>query len=87
MTTLLTDLNLDTIIYPKNITAEYIVRFVRARMNTTSSKMETMHLILDGKVEALEFRIREEIPICGVAIENLNIRKTCSLPALTEKGK
>lgn len=81
------DLNLDTIIYPKNITAEYIVRFVRARMNTTSSKMETMHLILDGKAEALEFRIREETPICGVAIENLNIRKNVLIACINRKGQ
>ncbi len=80
------DLNLDTIIYPKNITAEYIVRFVRARMNTTSSKMETMHLILDGKAEAIEFRIREKSLVTDIPIEKLKIKKNVLIACITRKG-
>ena len=54
------NLGLDTIIYPKNITAEYIVRFVRAKNNSRGSNVETIHFILDNKGEALEFRIKED---------------------------
>ena len=42
------NLNLETIIYPKDITAEYILRFVRAKNNSIGSNIETMHFILDG---------------------------------------
>ena len=68
------ELNLDTTIYPKNIAAEYIVKFVRAKNNSLDSNIETMHLVLDGKAEALEFRITENSPIAGKTIESLNLK-------------
>lgn len=68
------ELNLDTTIYPKNIAAEYIVKFVRAKNNSIDSNIETMHLVLDGKAEALEFRITENSPIAGKKIESLNLK-------------
>ena len=68
-------LDLGTTICPKNITAEYIVQFVRAKKNSMGSNIETMHRILNGKAEALEFRIRENSPIANIALQNLSINK------------
>jgi len=62
----ISNLDLDTTIYPKNITAEYIVRFVRAKNNASGSNIETMHSILDGKAEAIEFKINENSPVAGI---------------------
>ena len=80
-------LNLDTVIYPKDITAEYIVRFVRARTNSPSSHIETMHLILDGKAEALEFRIKENSPVTGTTIEKLNLKDNILIACINRGGK
>ncbi len=71
----ISNLDLDTTIYPKNITAEYIVKFVRAKNNSIGSNIETMHSILDGKAEALEFIIRENSPVAGIPLEKLNIKE------------
>lgn len=71
----ISNLDLDTTIYPKNITAEYIVKFVRAKNNSIGSNIETMHSILDGKAEALEFKIRENSPVAGVPLEKLNLKE------------
>lgn len=68
------NLDLDTIIYPKNITAEYIVKFVRAKNNSIGSNIETMHSLLDGKAEALEFKILENSPVAGIPIEKLDLK-------------
>lgn len=80
------NLDLGTIIYPKNITAEYIVRFVRAMKNSIGSNIETMHFILDGKAEALEFRIKENSPISGITIENLNLKKNILIACINRGG-
>ena len=80
-------LNLDTVIYPKDITAEYIVRFVRARTDSPSSHIETMHLILDGKAEALEFRIKENSPVTGTTIEKLNLKDNILIACINRGGK
>ncbi len=71
----ISSLSLDTMVYPKEITAEYIIRYLRAWKNTIGSNIETMHLILDGKAEALEFRIRDNSPISNIPIAELKLKK------------
>ena len=80
-------LDLDTIIYPKNTTADYIVRFVRAKKNSMGSNIETMHLILDNKAEALEFYIKEASPVVGVTLEKLKIKKNFIVACITRNGQ
>ena len=80
-------LDLDTVIYPKNITADYIVRFVRAKKNSMGSNIETMHLILDGKAEALEFRIGENSPIANIPLEQMKLKDNTRIACINRKGK
>lgn len=80
-------LDLDTVIYPKNITAEYIVRFVRALKNSIGSNVETMHKILEGKAEALEFNIRENSPVSNIAIEKLSLNDNVLIASINRNGK
>lgn len=81
------DLQLGTTIYPKNLTAEYIVRFVRAMKNSLGSNIETMHFILDGKAEALEFRIKEGSPISNVKIERLALKENILIACINRNRK
>jgi len=81
------NLDLDTTIYPKNITAEYIIRFVRARNNSTSSEIETLHHILDGKAEALEFRIKPNSLVAHIPLENMTIKKNTLVACINRNGK
>ncbi len=48
------NLNLGSIVYPKNITAENIVKFVRAMQNSMGSNIESLYKLNDNRVEALE---------------------------------
>lgn len=81
------DLDLGTTIYPKNITAEYIIRFVRACSNSQKSNFETMHLILGGKAEALEFRIGADCPISDVPIQQLRLKNNVLIASISRGGK
>lgn len=80
-------LDLDTIIYPKNTTADYIVKFVRAKKNSMGSNIETMHRILDGKAEALEFHISDYSPVVGLSLEKLNIKKNVLIACINRNGQ
>ncbi len=82
----ISELNLDSTIYPKNITAEYIVKFVRAKKNSIGSNIETMHYILDGKAEALEFRISKDSPVADVMIEKLSLKKNIIIACIHRNG-
>ena len=47
-------LDIGSVIYPKYITADYILQYVRAMQNSIGSNVETLYQILDNKAEALE---------------------------------
>ncbi len=81
------NLDLDTTIYPKNITAEYILRFVRAKKNSIGSNIETMHTILDSKAEALEFRILKNSPVAEFPLERLKLKKNILVACINRNGK
>lgn len=69
------DLNLGSIIHPKNITAEHIVRYVRAMNNAQeSSQIETLHEIIKGKIEACSFSIGNEEKIINIPLAKLNTK-------------
>ena len=65
-------LDLDSIVYPKNITADMIISYVRALNNTRGSNIETLYKIVKGKAEAAEFTVGEGSPIVGKPLAELN---------------
>lgn len=80
-------LGLDTIINPSNIAAENIVRFVRAKENSLGGNMQTMHLILDGKAEALEFVVDKDNPIAGRTLMELPLKDNVLVACINRGGK
>lgn len=80
--------NLGSLIYPKYITAEYIIRYVRAMQNSLgSNNVETLYKLIENKVEALEFKINEESPIVGVMLEKLQIKDDILIACINHGGK
>ena len=75
-----------SIVYPKHITADRILQYVRVMQNSWEASMESLHRIVDDKVEALEFRIREHTPLNGITFMDLNIRKGTLVACITRNG-
>lgn len=80
-------LDIGSIIYPKNITADYILQYVRATQNSIGSNVETLYHILDGNAEALEFAIREESQVTDIPLADLNLRKNLLVGCLNRNGR
>ncbi|MCM1524867.1 MAG: Trk system potassium transporter TrkA [Ruminococcus sp.] len=80
-------LDLDTIIYPKNLTSDMIVRYVRAMKNTIGSNVETLYNIIKGKVEAAEFIVKENSPIAGVPLMELKFKKNVLIAAVLRERR
>ncbi len=81
------DLNLGSVIYPKNITAENIVRYVRALGNAGSNNVETLYRLLDGRVEAMEFIVHPGSDITGIRIQDLKLKKDLLVCSINRKGR
>ncbi len=80
-------LDLDSIIYPKNITSESIVRYVRAMRNTIGSNVETLYQVIKGKVEAAEFIIKDCNEIIGKPLSQLNFKDNVLIAAIMRGRK
>lgn len=79
--------HLGSLIYPKFITAEYILRYVRAMQNSIGSNMETLYRIIENKVEALEFHIEDNSGITDIPLEELPIKKNILIACINRNGK
>ena len=79
-------LDLDSIVHPKNITADTIISYVRAMNNSSSSNIETLYNLINGKVEAAEFTVHEGSPIVGKPLMELRF-KPGVLIATVQRGR
>ena len=80
-------LNLDTVIYPKTIVSDMILRYVRSAENTKGSNMETLYNVIKGEVEASEFIIRQPSAVVGVPISRLKFKKNVLVAAILRDGE
>jgi trk system potassium uptake protein TrkA len=80
-------LNIGSIIYPKYITADRIVQFVRGMSASKDSNIETLYKLNDDKVEALEFIVRNGSPVIGVPLSQLKFKKGILIACINHYGE
>jgi trk system potassium uptake protein TrkA len=52
---------LDTVVSPKKMVTDIILRYVRALHNSEGCSVETLYKLMDGRVEALEFNVKSDL--------------------------
>lgn len=68
-------LGLQSLISPKISTTAYILRYVRALSGAKGSDIESLHRLMDDKIEAMEFIIKEDISgITNIPLKKLKLR-------------
>ena len=75
-------LNLGSVICPKELAANNIVRYVRAMQNQTGAAI-SVHAIADGQVEAMEFLVDENAKNCGIPLKNLKPKANVLIASIT----
>jgi len=80
-------LNIGSIIYPKNITADRIVQFVRGMSASKDSNIETLYKLNDGRVEALEFIVGNGSPVVGIPLAKLKLKKGILIACINHYGE
>lgn len=81
------ELDIDSVIYPKNLAADHIVRYTRAMQNSLGSNVETLYKILDGQAEALEFVIREDSSVTNQRLMDLPLKDHLLVCYISRYGK
>lgn len=79
-------LDIGSVIYPKYITADYILQYVRAMENSLSSNVETLYHILDNQAEALEFSVKEASAVTDIPLSQLNLKENLLIACINRNG-
>lgn len=83
----LNTLHLDTISYPRLLTADTITKFVRSMEASLNSNVENLYRLEEGRAEALEFYIKEASPVTDTPLEKLRIRKNLLICCITRENQ
>lgn len=65
-----------------------MMHFIRGRVNAQeSSTLDAVHHIANGKIETLQFEIREKNKIAGKQLADVQLKKGVLVAAIIRKGK
>ena len=67
-------LNLDSVISPKTIMVEQILRYVRAKQNSLGNSVTTLYRLVNERLEAIEFVVRDKADYVDVPLKELKLR-------------
>ena len=80
-------LQLGSIIYPREITAEAIVAFVRGMAASRGNdNIETLYHMFDNRVEAVEFSVRSESRATNVMLKDMKLRDNTLVACIIRDG-
>ena len=82
-------LDLGSVIYPRYITSEAIVAYVRAKANSINSNVETLNYLFDNRVEAIEFRVNNASDATGTPLKILKpkMKKDILIAFINRNGR
>ena len=80
------ELALGSVINPRELCSNHIVRYVRAMENQVGAAV-SVHAIADGKAEAVEFLVDDATKNCGVALKEIKLKKNVLLAVINRGTK
>ena len=80
-------IGLNSVVSPKEISSNNIVRFVRGLESSQGSEFLTLHRFVDNKVEALEFFIQTETNYTNIPIKDLSFKDNILLACIIRDNK
>ena len=75
------------VISPKKLCADAIIRYVRAMQNTEGSSVLTLHHIVDGQADALEFQVTESCRYVGKMLLEMRFKPNTRLACINRRGR
>ena len=84
--TIINSLGLGSVICPKELCCNDIIRYVRAMQNQTGAAL-SVHAIADGQVEALEFLVDANTENCGIPLKQLKTKPNVLIASIGHGSK
>ena len=81
------NLDIGSVIYPRYITSEAIIAYVRAKNASKGSNVETLYHLFDHRVEAVEFKIDKDSKVTNTPIMKLKLKDNLLICFIFRRGK
>ena len=81
------NMDLGSVIYPKYITSEAIIAYVRARKAASGSSIETLYHLFDMRAEAIEFKVTEESEVTGIPLRDMKLKSNLLISFIFREGQ
>ena len=80
-------LGLDTLISSRSVSSNVLSRYARALQNSLGSNVETLYKLMDGRAEALEFRVQADFPMTNVPLKDMRLRSGILIAGIIRNRK
>lgn len=84
---IINSMDLGSVIYPKYITSEAIIAYVRARNASVGSNIETLYHVFDSRAEAIEFKVEDESKLTDTPLKDLKLKPNLLIAFISRRGK
>ncbi len=78
---------IESVISPRSVTGERILRYVRAISNSRGSRVQTLYRLLDGQMEALEFEVGQQARFVRKTLQELTFREGVLIAGIVRDGR
>ncbi|MBO4981495.1 MAG: Trk system potassium transporter TrkA [Lachnospiraceae bacterium] len=85
--TVLADIQLDSITFPRLLTADVIIKYARSMNESLNSNVENLYKLEDGRAEALEFYIKENSDVTGIPLGKMRLKKDLLICSIMRNSK
>lgn len=79
-------LDLGSVIYPRYITSEAIIAYVRAKKDSKNSNIETLYHMFNHRVEAIEFLVEKKSEVTDIPLMDLSLKKNLLISFINRNG-
>lgn len=81
------NVGLDTLVSPRKIVSDVVVRYARALRNSLGSNIETLYRLMDDRVEASEFRITADFGALETPLKDMKLKPNILIAGIIRDKK
>lgn len=80
-------MGLESVISPKTVVVNVVLRYVRALQSSMGSSIENLYQLMEGRAEALEFIVQGETGYTGIPLKSLRQKKNVLIGGILRDRK
>ena len=81
------NLGLDSIVSPREVVSDVVVRYARALRHSLGSNIETLYRLFSDQVEAIEFKVSGEFEMKNVPLKEMPLKEHILIAGIVRERK